>query len=230
MKTNVREVLIVDDHTLFREGLSSIFELAPDYRVIDHAGSVKEGIEKALLHKPEIILMDFSLPDGTGLDATAAILDKLPDTKIVFLTVYETDENLLSAMRLGARGYVLKNISGPSLIASLDALFCGELAISRKMMSRAFEISMYPSRSRVREDSRKLSRREIDILYELQNGASNFEIAERLSLSQNTVKHHIQTILNKLGAENRRQAVVLAQKMDLKKSDYIFSQPEQVNL
>jgi two-component system nitrate/nitrite response regulator NarL len=136
-----RSILVVDDHVLFRDGLISLFRSTPDFHVVDQAGTVQEAIEKASFHRPDIILMDFSLPDGTGLDATQAILDELPDCKIVFLTVYETDENLLKAIRQGAKGYLLKNVSSSSLLASLRSLASGELAMSRRMMSRALEFS-----------------------------------------------------------------------------------------
>ena len=136
---SMQKVLVVDDHIMFREGLISLLCSTPDFQVVDQAGTMHEGIEKALLYKPDIILMDFSLPDGTGLEATRVILNELPQCKIVFLTVYETDENLISAIRLGAKGYMLKNVSSSSLIASLRALEQGEIAMSRKMMSKALE-------------------------------------------------------------------------------------------
>lgn len=213
-----QKLLIIDDHVLFREGLVSLFRSAPDFTVVDQAGSVKEGVEKALYHKPDIILMDFSLQDGTGLDATRAILDELPACKIVFLTVYESDENLFTAIRLGAKGYMLKNISGASLIAGLRAVDQGEMAMSRKMMSRMLEFSRFPSLPQISDIASKLSPREIDILCELQDGASNLEIAERLFLSQNTVKHHVHSVLDKLGVENRRQAGALAKQIGLQRS------------
>lgn len=214
----VQKLLIIDDHVLFREGLVSLFRSAPDFTVVDQAGSVKEGVEKALYHKPDIILMDFSLQDGTGLDATRAILDELPACKIIFLTVYESDENLFTAIRLGAKGYMLKNISGASLIAGLRAVDQGEMAMSRKMMSRMLEFSRFPSLPQISDIASRLSPREIDILCELQDGASNLEIAERLFLSQNTVKHHVHSVLDKLGVENRRQAGALAKQIGLQRS------------
>src|SRR5512140_2026512 len=137
----VRKVLLVDDQILFREGLVSLFNSTTDFEMVGTAGSVHEGIERALETQPDIILMDFSLPDGTGLDATRAILEELPDCKIIFLTVFETDENLLAAIRLGAKGYMLKNVSSSSLISSLRALAQGEIAMSRKMMSKVLEFS-----------------------------------------------------------------------------------------
>jgi DNA-binding NarL/FixJ family response regulator len=217
-ETNIQNILIVDDHILFREGLVSLFRSTPDYHVVDQAGSVKEGVEKAFQHKPDIILMDFSLPDGTGLDATRAIVDEIPDSKIIFLTVYETDENILTAIHLGAKGYMLKNVSSSSLLASLRALDQDEIAMSRKMMSRALKYSL-SAQSHPRKDlADKLSPREIDILHELQNDASNVEIAQKLFLSENTVKHHLHNIFEKLGVHNRREAGEIARQLSLKKT------------
>jgi len=215
---NIQRVLIIDDHVLFREGLVGLIRSTPDFSVADQAGSVQEGIEKALYHKPDIILMDFSLPDGTGLDATRAILKELPESNIIFLTVYETDENLLAAIRLGAKGYMLKNVSSSSLIASLRALADGEIAMSRKMMSRALEYSRSSTPNPAGDLIRKLSPREMDILYELQEGASNNEISQKLYLSENTVKHHIHSILEKLEVDNRHQAGELARQLEPRKN------------
>jgi two-component system nitrate/nitrite response regulator NarL len=213
-----QSILVVDDHVLFRDGLISLFKSTPDFQVVDQAGTVSEGIEKAFQHKPDIILMDFSLPDGTGLDATRVILGEIPDCKIIFLTVYETDENLLAAIRLGAKGYMLKNISSSSLLSSLRALAQGEIAMSRKMMSKVLEFSRTMPLPPSNDLISKLSPREIDILCELQDGASNMEIAQKLYLAENTVKHHIHSILEKLGVENRRQAGEIARQMGVKKS------------
>jgi len=212
-----QSILVVDDHVLFREGLVSLFNSTPDFHVVGEAGTVREGIEQAFHLKPEIILMDFSLPDGTGLEATRIILDEHPECSIIFLTVYETNENLLEAIRLGAKGYLLKNVSGSSLLASLRALSDGEIAMSRKMMSRIVELSRSSHSLPARDLLTKLSSREIDILLELQDGTSNHQIANKLVISENTVKHHIHSILEKLGVENRRQAGMIARQLGLKK-------------
>lgn len=214
---STQSVLVIDDHVLFRDGLVSLFQSTPDFHVVAQAGSVKEGVEKAFYHRPDIILMDFSLPDGTGLDATRVILQEIPECKIIFLTVFETDENLLSAIRLGAKGYMLKNVSSASLISSLRALAQGEIAMSRKMMSRVVEFSQTLPLPPTNDLIAKLSPREIDVLCEIQEGASNFEIAQNLYLAENTVKHHIHNILEKLGVENRRQAAEIARQLGMKK-------------
>jgi DNA-binding NarL/FixJ family response regulator len=207
-----KKILIIDDQILFREGLMSLLRSTPDFDMVGCAGSVFEGSELAELHKPDIILMDFSLPDGTGLDATRMILARLPDCKIIFLTVYAADENLFAALRLGAKGYMLKNVSSTDLLSSLRALDRGEMAVSRKMMSTVLnEFSRVPwSEAGVENLLTKLSPRELEILREIEAGATNLEIAEHLFLSVNTVKHHIRNILSKLNLKNRRQAASLA--------------------
>ena len=207
-----KKLLIIDDQILFREGLMSLFRSTTDFEMVGCAGSVHEGCELALSYKPDIILMDFSLPDGTGLDATRAILARSPDCKIVFLTVYEADENLFAALRLGAKGYMLKNVSSTDLLSSLRALDRGEMAVSRKMMTTVMdEFSHTRSLDSGNEKLlTKLSPREMEILQEIEAGATNLEIAEHLFLSVNTVKHHIRNILSKLDLKNRRQAGSLA--------------------
>jgi DNA-binding NarL/FixJ family response regulator len=212
-----KKIMVVDDHVLFCEGLISLFRFSNEYLVVGSAGSVQEAVSKARETRPDIILMDFSLPDGTGLDATKIILAEQPECKIVFLTVYETDENLFAAIRLGAKGYMLKNVAGSDLISSLRALDRGESAISRKMMNRVLEEFVNtPADSAGGDLISKLSPREKDILRELESGATNTDIAQRLFLSENTVKHHIRNVFDKLGIENRRQAAELARQFGLK--------------
>jgi DNA-binding NarL/FixJ family response regulator len=212
--TEPKKVLLIDDQILFREGLAGLFRTTTDFVVVGAAGSVHEGKELALLHKPDIILMDFSLPDGSGLDATSAIIQHLPDCQIIFLTVYETDENLFAALRLGAMGYMLKNITGADLLSSLRALERGEKAISRKMVSNVLD--EFSRMKLLHEDDSKgellarLSPRELDVLREIETEATNLQIAQRLFLSENTVKHHIRNILDKLELGNRREAILFA--------------------
>lgn len=212
-----KRIMIVDDHILFREGLISLFRSTPDYQIVGEAGSVQEGIENAHLLHPDIILMDFSLPDGTGLDATESILKEIPDCKIIFLTVHEADEKLFAALRAGAKGYLPKNVASSSLISSLRALERDEVAITRKMASRLVnEFSRTNLQDTMTEEIfTKLSPREMDVLRELHSGNTNLEIAGRLFLSENTVKHHVRNILDKLGVKNRREAGLIAHQAGL---------------
>jgi two-component system, NarL family, nitrate/nitrite response regulator NarL len=206
------KVLVVDDHLLFRDGLVSLFANRPEYQLVGEAGSVQEAIQKADLLKPDLILMDFNLPDGTGLDATRTILAKHPHIKIVFLTVDQNDKTLLSALRSGAKGFVLKNVSVSDLFSSLKALDSGEIAISPAMATRVVAELVKTSQhdSPAPTSLSQLSPREIDILTELASGASNQEIAQKLFISENTVKHHIHSLLQKLGINNRREAASFA--------------------
>lgn len=213
----VKKILVIDDQILFRDGLTSLLCSQPDFEVVGSAGSVHEGCEQALLFHPDIILMDFSLPDGTGLDATRTILAHVPDCRIVFLTVHESDENLFAALRLGAKGYMLKNIGSLELLASLRALDRGEDAVSRKMVTRIVEeFARTPDAgSADHKIFANLSPRELDVLREIEGGATNLEIAQRLFLSVNTVKHHVRNVFGKLGVKNRRQVATLARKNGL---------------
>ena len=210
--------MIIDDHILFREGLISLFRSTPDFKIVGEAGNVQNAIKKAKLLHPDIILMDFSLPDGTGLDATKAILAEMPDCKIVFLTIYEANDKLFAAIRAGAKGYLPKNVPASNLISSLRALERDEMAISRKVASSIAEefAQSDPHSAKNDEVFTKLSPRELDVLCELQPGVSNFEIAQRLFISENTVKQHMQKIFNKLGVKNRREASLIAQQAGLK--------------
>jgi len=206
------KILLVDDHILFRQGLSSLLKSQTGFDVIGEAGSVLQAIEMARTLKPDLVLMDFSLPDGTGLEATQAILKQDPSCKIVFLTVYETDDKLLAAMRLGAKGYLLKNVPIANLLASLQALERGEPAISRLMAGRIIEefVRMENPVPGNADALNRLSRREREILQEVSKGQSNQEIANRLFISENTVKHHVHSILAKLELHDRREATSYA--------------------
>lgn len=210
-------VLIVDDHILFREGLVGLLRSQQDIQVVGECGTVCEAIEKARELKPQVILMDFSLPDGTGLDATRAILAELPETKIIFLTVHDNDEQMIAAIRSGAKGYLLKNLSVNKLLASLRALERGEAAISRTMMARVMEEFAQSTPQPKNEPSPLigLTSREIEVLQELTDSITNQEIAARLFISENTVKNHIHNILEKLELHNRREAIEFARKHGL---------------
>lgn len=212
------KVLIVDDHVLFREGLVSLLHSQPDIEVVGQAGTVQETLAQVSLVCPDLILMDFSLPDGTGLDATRAILAEHPGIKIVFLTVYETDDKLLAAIRGGARGYLLKNVPIARLLAALRSVEKGEAALSRAMTSRLMEEFARTAGGKPGppDGFERLSRREMEVLQAMLSGTSNREIARDLFISENTVKHHIHNILAKLGLENRHQAIRYARQHGLK--------------
>lgn len=212
------DILIVDDHVLFREGLASLFRAQPDFRVLGEAGNVREAIEKARELKPQLVLMDFSLPDGTGLDATSEILANQPGTQIVFLTMHEDDERLIDAIRSGAIGYLLKNLPVNKLLASLRGISRGEAPISRTMTRRILAEFSQPENRGLRASTSldMLTERELEVLGELAKGSTNREIARHLFISENTVKNHVHNILEKLGLKNRREAGRFAQQHGLR--------------
>ncbi len=212
------KLLIVDDHILFREGLAGLLGTKPGFDLVGQAGSVSEAVVLAKKLHPDLILMDFQLPDGTGAEATRAILQDSPNCKIIFLTVFEEDERLFEAIRSGAMGYLLKNLSVSKLVSALQAVGRGEGAISRTMTVRVFH-ELARSQAPAPDWNAtidQLSQRELDVLAELRSGGTNLEIAKRLSLSENTVKHHIHHILSKLNLENRHEAALFAEKKNLK--------------
>jgi DNA-binding NarL/FixJ family response regulator len=202
-------LVVVDDHILFREGLIAIVRSAPDVEVVGQAGSVADAIELVRTIKPDIILMDFGLPDGTGADATRAILKEYPECKIVFLTMSEEDEDLFDAIRSGARGYLLKNLHPTKLIATLRSVQQGESALSRTMTLRVMEEL---SRTRKTEYPTEitLTHREIDVLRAVATGLSNHDIANHLFITENTVKYHVHSILEKLKLSSRKEAAAYA--------------------
>jgi two-component system nitrate/nitrite response regulator NarL len=213
------KVLIVDDHILFRQGLVSLLCTEPDFEVVGEAGSAREAIAMTLELHPNLILMDFNLPDGSGVEAAREILSEFPDCKIIFLTVYAEDEKMLEAVRNGAHGYLLKNVPIAQLMKSLRSTQNGEAAISRSMMSKVMNELARTSGQALPDPNTtsldKLSTREIDVLRELSSGASNDEIAQRLFISKNTVKHHVHNLLDKLEMENRNQLAKTAKRYGL---------------
>lgn len=212
-------LLIVDDHVLFREGLASIIRAEPDIKIAGMAGTVHDAVEMAGRIKPDIILMDFSLPDGTGADAAGLILEAHPNCKIIFLTMSEEDENLFAAIRSGAKGYLLKDMHPSKLVTALRAVYKGESALSRSMTLRLMKELSQTKSSEYSQSSPTLTLRELDVLRAIATGKTNEEIAQELVLSINTVKYHVHSILDKLNLKGRRDAAAFARKHGLIKKD-----------
>lgn len=206
------KLILVDDHVLFREGLAAIIRSEPDIEIAGLAGSVQEAIELARRVKPDVILMDHGMPDGTGVDATRAILSDHPQCKIVFLTVSEQDIDLIAAVRSGAKGYLLKNMRPAKLIQALRSVQNGESALSRSMTLRVMEELSHTKETEKPSNMLidKMTTRELEVLNELVTGKNNLEIANRLFISENTVKYHVHSILEKLGMPDRKAAAAYA--------------------
>ena len=211
-------VLLVDDHSLFRSGLAHLFNSQPDFDVVGEADTIKGALALVETHQPDLIIMDVGLPDGSGLDAVTKILHKKPDANIVFLTIHASEESVFTAIRLGAKGFLIKDIASPALLTALRGLQRGELAVSRRTLSR-YVNELIPLHSIRGGDTNgietTLTMREIDVLAGLGAGNSNSEIARLLSISENTVKIHVHNILHKLKMPGRQEAAAYARRHGL---------------
>lgn len=209
-------LLVVDDHVLFRGGLIRLFDPQPDMQVVGEAGTRLEAVVLALTLKPDVILMDAHLPDGTGQAAARDILEAGLSTKIVFLTVDDSEEQLFAALRVGAVGYLPKNIDPGELLAKLRGLARNEAAVTPAFTNLIVkEFSRLPALQPTPASSNKLTTREINLIRVLAQGATNREIAEQFVISENTVRNHIQNILNKLQLHSRHDVVNYARKQGL---------------
>ncbi len=217
---NPLRIIVVDDHAILRDGIVSILDGQPDFEVVGVADSVASAIAVAQDLLPDLILMDYGLPDGTGLDATKEILALNPQIKIVLLTVHEEDDLLFAAMRRGAKGYLLKNISASDLLSKLRGLSQGDAALSSAQTRRILSefARMGPSQPEKQEDTIPLTERELEVLALIVTGASNREIGAQLHISIYTVKNHVHNIIDKLQVENRRAAAEIAVKKQLVKT------------
>lgn len=201
-------IVVVDDHTILRDGIVSVLNAEADFEVVGAAGSVAGALEVVSDSRPDMVLMDYGLPDGTGVEATKEIVDLYPQTNVVLLTLHEEDEMLFAAVRNGAKGYLLKHISAKDLLTKLRGLSQGDAAFlpaqARRLLAEFAR--MEPVQSAKPEEDISLTDRELDVLELIVSGASNQEIGTQLHISVHTVKNHIHHILDKLQVENRRQA------------------------
>ena len=215
-------LIIVDDHSLFRSGLVNLFNSQHDFEVIGEASTIQEVLALLETCHPDLLLMDVGLPDGSGVDAISAILLKQPNVYIVFLTIHASEELAFAAIRLGAKGFLLKDIAAPALLNTLRRLKRGELAVSRLIMSHFIDemMPLFTRRGgdRINADT-TLTTREIEVIVELSTGDSNREIARRLSISENTVKVHVHDILRKLKLNSRQEVADYAHRHGLGKEN-----------
>ena len=201
-------VLVADDHALFRDGLISLLEAA-EFEVIGQADNGRKAVDATIRLQPDLLLLDIHMPQMNGLEALLEIKTKMPGVKVVILTITDDDLIMVEAIRSGADGYLLKSQSGDSFIASLNGLMQGELAMTKQMATRVIQAMLNQSVKSPDRESR-LTQREIELLHLLSEGLSNKAISQRLSISENTVKYHIKQIMQKLGVQNRTEAVSFA--------------------
>ena len=206
-------VLVVDDHALFRRGLEMVLEQEPDIEVVGEASDGAEAVERATDTTPDVVLMDVRMPRRGGIDACTAIKDAVPSTKIIMLTISDEEADLYDAIKAGAMGYLLKEISIEEVASAIRAVHGGQSLISPSMASKLLnEFASMIKRTDERQQvpTPRLTDREMEVLRLVAKGLNNRDIAKQLYISENTVKNHIRNILEKLQLHSRMEAVVYA--------------------
>ena len=205
-------LLIADDHALFRDGLRSLLE-ARGIEVVGEARNGREAVEGVRRLRPDVVLMDLSMPEMNGLAATRVLSSELPEVKVVILTASEDDADLFEAIKSGAQGYIFKNLDSDAFFHLLERVASGEPALSPALARKLLVEFARPSTARAHADSGAdaLTDREREVLDLLVQGVtSNRDLAERLVVTENTVKYHLRNILDKLHVQNRAQVVAYA--------------------
>jgi DNA-binding NarL/FixJ family response regulator len=199
------KVLIIDDHPIVHDGVVSILRGEPDMRVIGSAATIAEAIEVAGREAPHVALLDLRLRGEDGLDGLARLLEGHPGLRVVMFTAYEADEYVFAAIKAGARGYVLKGSPGHELVRAIRQVHAGD-----SYLSPAIGATLARQVANPRRGGGLLTARELAVLRLVAAGQSNQQIAASLGITERTVKFHVTAIFNKLGADNRAQAVALA--------------------
>jgi DNA-binding NarL/FixJ family response regulator len=193
-------LLIVDDHPLFRAGLAALLGTQKDWKVVAEAESAAEAIELHQRHKPDLTFLDLRLPDASGVDVILKLRKENPTAKFLILTTFDADEDIHRAIQAGALNYLLKGMKAEALVAATRAALTGQSVLPGEISERLVKALSQPA----------LTPRELEVLKRLCAGRSNKEIAQDLSVSDDTVKWHLRAILQKLGAADRTQAVLAA--------------------
>jgi DNA-binding NarL/FixJ family response regulator len=199
---NAIRILVVDDHPVVREGVDALVRRQTDIRVVAQATNGREGIEQFRAHRPDVTLMDLQMPEMNGLDALIAIRGEFPEARIIVLTTYTKDAQVMRAIKAGACAYLLKNALHKELLNTIRAVHAGKKYISPEA---SFELAEYASGD-------ALTPAEVRVLHLIAQGNANKEIAERLSLTEDTVKGQVRSILSKLGAKDRAHAAIIGVK------------------
>ncbi len=216
-----QRILLVDDHEVVRLGLKSLLDRNSQFDVVGEASSAREALEQVNLLSPDIVVMDIRLPGTSGIEACEDIIQKHPNIKVIMLTSYAEDEMLFSAIRAGASGYILKQISSEDLVHALEAVGRGEALLDPAVTQRVFQ----EVRKAVKEEEASafahLSQQEKHVLLLVSEGKTNREIAKALFLGEGTVRNYVSSILSKLGVNNRAEAAAYAVEHNLR--EYIAS-------
>lgn len=204
-------IVVVDDHDVVRKGVIAYLETEEMFDIVGEANNGKAGIEKVLVEKPDVVLMDLMMEEGNGIDATKVIKQALPNCKVIILTSYYDDEQVFPALEAGAFSYLLKTSSAEEIARAIYKAHQGENVIEDKVAHKV--MTRFQDKTPQLHD--QLTERELEVLICLANGASNQEIADQLFIGIKTVKTHVSNILRKLDVHDRTQAAVYAHRHDL---------------
>ena len=193
-------ILSVDDHPLVREGIAAVINSQPDMLLVAHACNAQEAIQFFVEHKPDVTLMDLRLPDMSGIDAMTVIRGRFPEARIMVLTTFEGDTEIKRALAAGARSYLLKSMPPKEMLDTIRQVHAGKKRIPPEIAAQLAE----------HLSEEVLSEREVEVLQLVTSGNRNRDIANRLFISEETVKAHLKHILEKLGASDRTQAITIA--------------------
>jgi len=214
MKMETIRLLVADDHALFREGLQALFLATPGIEIVGEAATGEETIALAEKVQPDIVLMDINMPDVNGIEATRQILYINPTIGVIMVTMLEDDASLFAAMRAGARGYVLKGAQHQELLQAVRAVATGQAlfgaAIAARIMGFFQDVETNLESTLPREVFPELTPRELEVLELIAQGVSNSQIAEKLVISDKTVRNHITSVFSKLQVADRAQAIIKA--------------------
>jgi two-component system, NarL family, nitrate/nitrite response regulator NarL len=212
MMSSEIEVLIVDDHPLFRQGVVNSLQLMPEFKVVGETSSGEQALELTLALMPDVVLLDVSMPGWNGIVTAEKIAMACPATAIIMLTASEDKDKLLAALKAGARGYVLKGVSANELADVIRSAYAGEVYVSASI---AAEMLVSLTKGKAPDPLQELTDREREILLLIGTGLTNRAIGEKISLSEKTIKHYVTNILQKLQVRNRLEAALLANKHGL---------------
>ncbi|NEC10448.1 response regulator transcription factor [Streptomyces sp. SID7909] len=205
-------VFLVDDHEVVRRGLRDLIDDEPDMEVVGEAATAEQGLARGLALRPDVAVLDVRLPDGDGIGVCRELRSGLPGLACLMLTSFDDEDALLDAIMAGAAGYVLKQINGSDLVSAIRTVATGQSMLDPATTARLMRSLRGPEERKSPEDERLagLSEREHSVLELIGEGLTNRQIAQRLYLSEKTVKNHISRLLGKLGVERRVQAAVIA--------------------